>query len=272
MGSQKVTLTGAQETLLATLYGRALDARSADPILGDRLADEIVGRIDYDFSKLNVTRNDAMSIAIRVKYLDRVVAQALADEPRVTVLHLACGLDTREFRLDPDARLEWYDVDFPEVVELRRTRVPDRGRYHLIGSSVTAEGWLEDVPADQSVLVVAEGLMQYLEKDDFIRLVQRIVERFPHGHLVFDSWNSLAARFGGHVRAIKATGAKTGGWGIDDPHDLERWVPGLSFVAAQGFMDLPELARAPLAARVLVKVMRHFRWFRDAGLILHYRF
>ncbi|MEQ7124092.1 class I SAM-dependent methyltransferase [Actinopolymorpha sp. B11F2] len=272
MAGHKVDLSGAPETMLATLYGRALDARAADPILGDRLADEIVGRVDYDFSKLNVTRNDAMSIAVRVKYVDRVAAQALATEGRVTVLHLACGLDTRAFRLDPDARLEWYDVDFPEVVELRRVLVPDRARYHLIGSSVTAEGWLEEVPADQAVLVVAEGLMQYLEKDDFIRLVQRIVERFPHGHLVFDSWNSLAARFGGHVRAIKATGAKTGGWGIDDPRELERWVPGLSFVGSQDFMNLPELTRAPLPARALVRLMRHVRVLRDLGLILTYRF
>jgi O-methyltransferase involved in polyketide biosynthesis len=272
MGSQKVALTGAQETMLATLYGRALDARAADPILGDQLADQIVSRIDDDFARFGMDPKKAMGVAIRVKYIDRLVIEALGALPDATVLHLAAGLDTRAFRLDPDARHEWYDVDLPDVVALRRDLVPERPRSHLIGTSVTADQWMEQVPADRPVVVVAEGLMQYLRREEFVRLLRDVVERFPAGQVVFDSWNSFGARFGKYQRAITSTGATTGGWGIDDPHDLERWVPGLSLVAVQGYMDLPELARAPAATRIAARVMRHVRIFRDLGLMLRYRF
>jgi O-methyltransferase involved in polyketide biosynthesis len=272
MTRHKVELTGARETMLATLYGRAVDARSADPILGDRLADEIVAGIDYDFGKLKVTRQDAMSIAVRLKYVDRMAADALASVPGATVLHLGCGLDTRAFRLDPEARLEWYDVDFPEVVELRRAVVPDRDRHHLIGSSVTDLGWLEEVPPDRPVVVVAEGLMQYLRQEDFVRLLRAIVERFPRGQVVFDAWNTFASRVGKFQRAIKATGATTGGWGIDDPRDLEAWIPGLTLVAVRGYFDLPEIARSPLPVRVVVRLMGLVPVLRDMGLMLRYRF
>ncbi len=179
MALQKVQLTGARETMLVTLYGRAVESRSADPILEDKLAEEIVARLDYDFARFKVSRSEAMSVAVRVKYVDRAAADALADVPGATVLHLACGLDTRTFRMDPDARLEWYEVDYPEVIDLRRQIVPDRPTHHLIGSSVTDLGWLEQVPADRPVVVVAEGLMQYLTKDEFSLLLRDIVRQVP---------------------------------------------------------------------------------------------
>ena len=272
MAGEQVRLTGVPETLLATLYGRALDARQSDPILGDDVADEIVRRLDYDFGKLRVTRSDGMSVAIRAKYVDRATADALAAVPGATVLHLGSGLDTRALRLDPEGRIEWYEVDFPAVIDLRRAVVPPLGRYHPIGSSVTDLGWLDEVPPDQPVVVVAEGLMQYLGKDDFVRLLRAVVDRFPRGQLVFDSWSSLGARVGKYQRSIRATGATTGGWGIDDPRDLERWVPGLRLVAAQDFMHVPELARASAATRAVVAVMRRVRVLRDIGLILRYSF
>ena len=55
---QRGHVTGAQETTLATLYGKAMDSREPDSILGDRKADKAVQRIDYDFDKLRMRRRD----------------------------------------------------------------------------------------------------------------------------------------------------------------------------------------------------------------------
>ena len=46
METEKVHLTKEKETYLATLYGKALDNRSENPILGDKFADEVVRHID----------------------------------------------------------------------------------------------------------------------------------------------------------------------------------------------------------------------------------
>ncbi|WP_254886026.1 hypothetical protein [Streptomyces sp. NA02950] len=35
MDQEKITLSGTQETMLATLYARAVDSRSPDTVLGD---------------------------------------------------------------------------------------------------------------------------------------------------------------------------------------------------------------------------------------------
>jgi O-methyltransferase involved in polyketide biosynthesis len=266
----RVRLTGTSATMLATLYGRALDAESAAPILGDPLARAIVARIDIDFDRFGLSRDEVVSVAIRGLYLDRATSDLLAGMPDAAVLHLGCGLDTRPWRVDPTARHRWYEVDLPEVVELRRLLLPDRAGVHRIATSVTAPGWLADVPASQPVVVVAEGVVQYLARADLIRLLQGIVVRFPRGGIAFDAWSPLGAWLGRFERTIRVTHARLGGWGVADPGELE--VPGLRFVSVLDLLDVPETARLTLPTRVLLSLMRRVASLRRIGMILRYEF
>ena len=106
-----VDLSGAPQTMLATLYGKALDAESDNPILGDRFAKDIVDRIDYDWSKTSITARTAPAVTVRTAHFDNWVGQFLGVHPEAVVLHLGCGLDSRFFRLQPGPCIEWYDVD-----------------------------------------------------------------------------------------------------------------------------------------------------------------
>ncbi|TPK23126.1 class I SAM-dependent methyltransferase, partial [Mesorhizobium sp. B2-5-9] len=173
MAGEKVHLTGAKETLLMTLYGKALESRMPDSLLGDHFADTAVRKIDYDFSRLKVDENLGIGLAIRAKTLDVRVEDFLARNPEAIVLHLGCGLDTRFFRVDPPPGVDWFDVDYPEVIELRRKLYPTRDHYHLIASSVTEPGLLAGVPRHRLAIVVAEGLTPYLPADEGLRLLSR---------------------------------------------------------------------------------------------------
>ena len=46
--------------------------------------------------------------------------------PDAVGLDLGVGLDTRLVRLAPPATVDWYDVDFPAVIDVRKRVVPDR--------------------------------------------------------------------------------------------------------------------------------------------------
>ncbi|TGR96033.1 class I SAM-dependent methyltransferase, partial [Mesorhizobium sp. M2E.F.Ca.ET.209.01.1.1] len=116
---------------------------------------EAVKKIDYDFSKLKVDGNLGLGFAIRAATLDAQVEDFLDRNPDAIVLHLGCGLDTRIFRVDPPRSVDWFDVDYPDVIDLRRRLYPPRERYHLIGSSVTEPEWLAEVPRNRSAMVVA---------------------------------------------------------------------------------------------------------------------
>ncbi|MEW9531865.1 class I SAM-dependent methyltransferase [Microbispora sp. NPDC049125] len=211
---------GVTWTLLGTLYLRAWDNRLPHPILGDRYAAEAIERIDYDFAKLKRRVRPGGSqflVGLRARQLDDWGAAFLARHPDATVLQLGCGLDSRMMRLDPEGALRWFDLDMPQVIDLRRQIYPERGRYRMIGASVTEDGWLEEIPADRPVLVVAEGLLPYLTAADVRRLLGRLTDRFPSGELIFDGLAPWVVRMN-----------KLFQWSPRDGRDVERWNPRLT--------------------------------------------
>jgi O-methyltransferase involved in polyketide biosynthesis len=133
----KVELTGERATLLGTLYGRALDAGSAQPILGDHWARDVVEQIEVDVKSTGLRSSDEQAVALRAKQLDDWVREFLDRHTEAVVLHLGCGLDTRYFRLAPAPGVLWYEVDYPEVIALRSQLLPAADSVHPIGSSVT---------------------------------------------------------------------------------------------------------------------------------------
>ena len=152
--------------MLATFYAKALDADLEKPILGDRCAKDIVDRIDYDWKKTTITARNSPSVTTRSAHFDDWARQFLAVHPKAIVLHLGCGLDSRVFRIDPGPDVEWYDVDYPEVADLRRQLLPARDHYHVVAASVTDPAWFADIPADRPTLMIGEGLTMYLTEED----------------------------------------------------------------------------------------------------------
>jgi O-methyltransferase involved in polyketide biosynthesis len=262
MEAEQVDFTKEKQTLLITLYAKALESRSKDSILRDRFAADVVRRIDYDFAKLKVRRDMEVGLAMRAKWLDVWTREFLAENPDGTVLHLGCGLDSRVFRVD---------LDYPEVIALRRRLYPHRDGYQMIGSSVTDPRWLAEVPSDRPAMVVAEGLFPYLGENDVQPLLARLTGHFPGGELAFDGYSRLGVRLLGSLPVIKATGAALH-WGIDDPRELERAIPRLKFVTEFTSYDPSDLARMSWANRLLVHVWNRIPALRRMGRLLRYRF
>jgi O-methyltransferase involved in polyketide biosynthesis len=271
MGREKVHLTKEKETLLATLYGRAAHSRTENPVLSDPLAEQAVDRLDYDFHKLRMRPTDALSVAIRARTFDTLTAGHLARVPGATVIHLGCGLDTRVYRLDPPETVQWFDVDYPDVIELRERLYPPRPGYTMIGRPATDPGWPELVPAGGPVLVVAEGLMMYLTAGEVHALLRRITGRFPSGEIMFDALSRLAVKLSRFQPAIRVTGA-TLRWGLDDPAELTAADPRLRLASEIFFSDVPEVERFPTGYRAALAVMNRIYFLRRIGRILLYRF
>jgi O-methyltransferase involved in polyketide biosynthesis len=266
-----VELSAEKATLLLTLYGKALDARSPRPVLGDTMAAEAVDKLDYDFAKLKMSLAFATSAAVRTKFFDDWTAEFLATHERATVVQLACGLDTRFWRLDPGPDVEWYDVDYPEVIALRRQVYPERTGYRLIGSSVTAPDWLAEIPVDRPTLVVAEGLTMYLSAELGQELLRRLVDHFGHGQLIFDGQSRRAIKMQNRNKAIRATEA-TLTWGIDGPDELIRAEPRLRLSDAVEALYARGTDRLPLSTRVVASLLRPIGPLRNLSLYFRFDF
>lgn len=221
-------------TMLCTLYLRAYESRSSQSILHDHAAAEAVDRIEYDFERMRKRLNAGSNqflVALRARRFDVWTTDFLTRHPDAVVLHLGCGLDSRAFRLDVPAGVQWFDVDVPAVLELRRQLYSDTAGYRMIASSVTEPDWLAEIPTGRPTLVVGEGLLPYLTAAEVRELLQRLTGRFDHGELLFD----------GLPRWIVAV-TKIQHWGTNDARELERWNPRLRYLErVSAFADFTEI-------------------------------
>jgi O-methyltransferase involved in polyketide biosynthesis len=263
----KIALTPEQETLLIPLYTKA---QPGNPLFFDPKAQEILNQVDYDFTRLHVPYKTVILVCQRAKKLDAVTRDFLSEHPAGVVLHLGCGLDGRFWRVD-DGQVDWYDLDMPPVIELRRRFYPASERYHLITSSVTDLEWVTKVTAaGRPVLVVAEGLLMYLSEPDVRRLLLRLQEAFPGCRLVADVFSRMTARSATRHPSLKQTGA-TLGWGIDDPHAIETWSKGIQLIEEWFFTQDPDLNRLSLGYRLAYQLAGAFKMVRRAHRIVYYQ-
>jgi len=250
----RVDLHGPPQTTMATLYAKALDADLPDPILGDRYAKEIVRRIDYDWSKTAITVRNSPSATARTAHFDGWAGRFLAVHPDAVVLHVGCGLDARFFRLQPSPRVDWYDIDYPEVAELRCRLYPGVDRCHVVAASVTDPSWLKAIPDDRPALMIAEGVTMYLSERDGIALLRRVVDRFSGGELQFDAFNRFAIRSQWSNTVVRRSGS-TLRWGINGPDEILDTVPGTRLLAWVRWFESDTFARLPRAYHVMGAIM-----------------
>lgn len=250
----RVDLSGAPQTMLATLYAKALDADLPHPLLGDRYAKQMVERIDYDWSRTTITARRSSSVTMRSAHFDAWARQFLAANPRAVVLHLGSGLDARFFRVDPGSGVDWYDVDYPDVATLRRQLFPTHDRYHVVAASVTDPAWLSDIPNDRPALLIGEGLTMYLTEQDGVALLRRVVEHFGAGELQFDAFNSLGIKSQWSNTVVRRSGARLH-WAVNGPDDILAAVPGTRLLAWVRWFESETAAQIPRAYRVLGKAM-----------------
>lgn len=269
MPTEKIQLKKEKETLLATLYARAKESQSPNPILHDEMAEEAVRKIDYDFAHLKA---DVLSIAMRAKLFDNWTNEFLAEHPNAVVLHLGCGLDSRAYRINPPPGVSWFDVDHPEVIDLRRQLYPQREGYTLIGSSLAELEWVESLPKDRPAWILLEGVSMYLTPEVMNGLLARLTNYFASGAVTFDAIAPAAVGMANRNKSIQATGATFGGFAINEPDELKVVAPKLQFVKETRTPELPGYAKLPLGMRALVRVFDSIPSLRKLSRIVMYRF
>jgi O-methyltransferase involved in polyketide biosynthesis len=267
--AQKVDLRGAPATMLITLYAKALDYRSPHPILNDERADQIVDMIDYDFERVTGFGDSAM-MAIRARQYDEWLKEFLARHRDAVVLNLGCGLDTRVSRIDPPASIRWFDVDFPEVIDLRKKFYTDGSNYKMLATSLSDERWLDLIPRDRPAGILAEGVFEYMNVDDVRALLNRLTNHFAEGQVIFDCLSSFAVK-SGRTELETKTGA-VHKWAVDDIREVDALVPRLRRINDLSLLRTRYRHELSWRYRLLFAAASLVPRFRDLHRLLRYEF
>ena len=245
MDKYKIEKNTVQETLVIPLYGRRLCSRMFPTLFQDESAAELMERIDYDFSELEKQSNSLMQVfgtlevAMRQSDLAWEVGDYLKAHPKAAVINLGCGLDNTGRACD-NGSCKIYNIDLPEVIELRNRLLPAGPRERNLALDLNDPAWMDAIdadPADGTVLFAA-GVFYYFTTKQVQRLVTFMAERFPGGRLVFDGAGKAAVKL--MLKTwVKQAGIKDVGayFSVKDAKaELELWSPLLS-VSSRGYMQ-----------------------------------
>ncbi len=237
-------LSSVAKTLLLPLYNRAMESQRPDAMLKDEKAVELVTQMRLDFSRVSQISMPELLKVMRIIFtreFDRFSRDFLRRQPDAVVVHIGCGLDTRFERVD-NGRVEWYDLDVPDVVDLRRELIGDEaGRYHLLGYSVLEDAWLEAVKvhSQRPFLFLAETVFIYFTEAQVKSLVLTLRDHFPGAELVFDGWRPFEVWLGNRYLSDSPF-AGLMQWSFWHSQEIEGWGDGIRLLDEWGFFDQPE--------------------------------
>lgn len=250
--------SGVSETYLAPLYWKAMESQRPDAMIKDEKAVALVTQsssdvpIRLDFSRIRQIKMNELLKAMRIIFtreMDRYARDFISRHPEAVVVHIGCGLDTRFERVaERNSHVEWYDLDLPDVIELRRKLIGGEGeRYHLLAGSVLDSTWLEAVKAPvglavhspRPLLFLAETVFVYFTEAQVKSLVLTLRDHFPGAELVFDGWRPFEVWVGNRYLS-KSLYAGLMRWGFWSGRELEGWGEGIRLLDEWGFFDQPE--------------------------------
>lgn len=229
---EKITLSGVPETMLQTVYARAKETRTRGAIR-DEKAVELVNRLDYDFSLADKDSAMSSGVIARTIVLDGLTKAYLAAHPGAVVVNIACGLDTRCYRVEGYSH--WYNLDLPETIVVRERLLPESGAISQIAMSAMGDWGAEIAETDAPVLIVIEGLTMYLTEDDVKKIFEVIAGRFERATVFVETMNPMVVK-SFKEKSIEGSNAKFT-WGIKDGRALAALLPGFGYVEEHGLTE-----------------------------------
>lgn len=222
---EKIKLSGVPETMLQTVYARAKESNGRGAI-HDAKAEELIEKLDYDFSLADKDTAMRSGVIARTIVLDKLTKSWLGAHPGAVVLNIACGLDTRCYRMAGYAH--WYNLDLPETMAVREKLLPESGVISQIAMSAM-EDWGKEIKEQNTpVLVIIEGLTMYLSEEEVQRVFAVISRRFEKATVFAEIMNPMIVR---HFKekSIEGSHAKFT-WGVKNGVALAALLPDFRFV------------------------------------------
>lgn len=111
-----------------------------------------MNKIDYDFSSAEEDSTMSNGVIARTLVFDELVEDFIDRNPDCTIVNIACGLDTRFYRMD-NGKLRWYNLDLPETIAVRDQIYQESGRVSTIGISHWILAWADQIDAPRKNVV-----------------------------------------------------------------------------------------------------------------------
>ncbi|PID63318.1 MAG: hypothetical protein CR986_00010 [Ignavibacteriae bacterium] len=259
----KSNLSNVPETLLIPLRARSNETKLQNGIISDPKSTEIIDKIESNVSeKGEVSIWSQKGVAVRTEILDELTNSFLQKHFDCVVVNLGCGLDTRYYRLNNN-KVQWYDLDVPEAIELRKNFFQETEKFHFISKSVLDFSWNELVPKNKPILFIAEGLLMYFTEDEVKSILKNIANNYPNAEIIFEAMSPFVAKNSNKHSDVKKYDAVFK-WGIKSGKEITSWDIGAKFI--NEYFYNRHLDKMPFSMRMMYRL---FPFFRKSMKIVH---
>ena len=226
MMSEQKDLQGVQETLLLPLWGRAIESKKNQALLVDNVANKIIENINYDFTKIEkkVNKLSCASWISRSIYFDSKISDFLKIYPEGTIINIGCGLDTTYDRVN-NGKATWYELDFPEVINIRRQFIKESENRIFLPYSVFDKEWYSRIKNRKEVFIMLAGVIYYFNEKQVKELFDDISNQFEYVDMVFDYSSPIGVKIA-NKKVIKDGGMDKSAylkWGVKDIKIIKKW-------------------------------------------------
>ncbi len=223
MEKTKVSVQGVPETMLQTLYARAAESQKPNHHIYDEKAIEVVSRLDYDFTKASNDKMMRLGVIARTIVLDQLVEDYLQHHPQTLVINIACGMDTRCYRVKASYS-RWYNVDLPETMQIRQTFFKEEGPIYQIAKSATDASFLDEVEYNgEPVLIIIEGLTMYLSEQEVKTMFSILDRKFSNAQILVETMSPFVVK-NVKEKSIESSKAQFT-WGVKNGAQLHTLLP-----------------------------------------------
>lgn len=238
-GSIKLDIGALQESLILPLWARAMETDKKHPIIHDPIAKKIISSLDYDFSQIESNKefanNQQIQWALRAYHFDCKIREFLEHNDNATVINIGAGLDATFHRVD-NGKVEWINIELPDVAHLREQIVPDMEREKTIATSVFDYNWMDDIveqTKNRSIMFMAAGVFFYFSKAEMRRLLSKMADRFPKSQIVFDVLSSKVWVTLTNLVVMSRSGMDPSvrlKWYLKRARQLQKWIKPLKVI------------------------------------------
>jgi methyltransferase (TIGR00027 family) len=189
---------------------RMLDARERRPICNDIYAERFMDQRGHEIlQRFGAERDSNLTNVARHRHIDDELRRRLAANPKLRVVLIGCGFDSRAFRLSGG---EWLELDEPPLIASKNEKLPEKDcsnplvRIPIEFATEPLQTKLGAHADDRPTLVILEGVTMYLPSVALERTLRELRKLFTSHEVMADLMtHDFAEKQGNRIKEIVAS-------------------------------------------------------------------